>query len=83
MTEREAQMTTTSEVLRAKATAEELKVYARHQMSCLICGNGMIVTPWGTEVDEFDRCDILADGKQFPIHRYCLGDAIADRIAEF
>jgi hypothetical protein len=61
-------------------TPADLKLYAKHQKSCLVCGNGMIVTPWGTEVAEFDRVDILADGKQFPIHRYCLDEGIRERL---
>jgi hypothetical protein len=72
-------MTTTNAAL----TEDEKHIYSRHQMKCLICGNGMIVLPWGAEVAEFDRCDIIADGKQFPIHRYCLPEQITERLAEF
>lgn len=67
----------------ATTPREQIEVRSRHQKHCLICGNGMLVTPWMTEVAEFDRCMIDADGKQFPIHRYCLGDDIAERLAEF
>jgi hypothetical protein len=53
---------------------------ARHQKACLICGWGILVTPWGAVTPKAERVSLAglgADGlpRELVFHAGCLGES--------